>query len=450
MKRWNPRPGIFVALAGLTAVVPSAYAEQPPDVVESDDHGNTASGSLALSHLDVTSGTALSNSAFGYQALLPNSTGHANTAVGAFSLLWNTTGSGNVATGAAALAYNTSGSQDVAIGDWALGSNSAGNNNTAVGSDALYSCTADDNTAGGVNALTNDTTGANNTAFGYYALLANTTGKGNEALGVKALLSNTTGIRNLAMGSNALYGNVSGSYNVAMGFNAGYYQATGNDNIYIANQGVADESQTLRLGAQGTAGTQGSGILSAYVAGVATSQVTGSAVYVTPSGQLGVLASSERFKTDVESMGAASEKLARLRPVTFKLKSDLHRTQQYGLIAEEVAKVYPELVIRGANGRIDGVRYEELVPMLLNGAQHQQAQLAARARQADAETQVIRNLEARVEQADTQASVIRSLAAQIAHLSQFKQSMMTTLRQEQPQRITRLDTSKAAGQEQSP
>jgi trimeric autotransporter adhesin len=109
----------------------------------------------------------------------------------------------------------------------------------------------------------------------------------------------------------------------------------------------------------------GSGILSAYVAGVATTTVTGSAVYVTPSGQLGVLASSERFKTDVESMGAASEKLARLRPVTFKLKTDPDGTTQYGLIAEGVAKVYPELVIHGADGRINGVRYEELAPMLL-------------------------------------------------------------------------------------
>jgi trimeric autotransporter adhesin len=231
------------------------------------------------------------------------------------------------------------------------------------------------NTSAGASALMSNTSGANNIGLGYQALFSNTTGKGNAAQGVNALFSNTSGIRNLGIGSNALYGNVSGSYNVALGFDAGYNQTTGNDNIYINNVGVDGESQTLRLGTQGAGGVVGSGILTTFIAAVATSQVTGSAVYVTSSGQLGVLASSERFKTDVETMSDASDKLALLRPVTFKLKTDSKSTMQYGLIAEEVAKVYPELVIHGVDGRIDGVRYEELTPMLLYEVQQQRQQL---------------------------------------------------------------------------
>jgi len=428
MKRWNPRRGILAAITGLAALMQPAYADQPPDVVESDAHGNTAAGPYALARLVVTSGAVVSNSAFGYQALYSSPTGYSNTALGYFAQYSNLSGFNNVAIGTVALSYNTTGSNNVGIGIEALvGGDSPGNNNTAVGGEALYVNSGDNNTAIGFNVLQADTTGANNTAFGTNALLWNTTGKGNEAQGVNALLSNTTGIRNLGVGSNALYSNATGSYNIALGFDAGYYQ-TGSDNIYIANPGVADESQTLRLGSQGTAGVQGSGILSAYIAGVATSQVTGSAVYITPSGQLGVLASAERFKTDVETMGAASERLARLRPVTFKLKTDPKGTLQYGLIAEEVAKVYPELVIHGADGRIDGVRYEELAPMLLNGVQQQQARLIAQARKADAEAQVIHELEAQADQADAQARMIHGLEAQIASLDAFKQSMLSVLR----------------------
>lgn len=247
--------------------------------------------------------------------------------------------------------------------------------NQASGIQALASITTGaTNTAAGSAALQADTTGSNNTAFGANALESNIDGKGNAAQGVNAMINNTHGIRNLGIGNNALYNNLTGSYNVGLGFDAGY-NSTGNDNIYVSNMGVAGESQTLRLGSQGISGVQGSGILSAFIAGVYNSQLTGSAVYVTSSGQLGVLASSERFKTDVETMDSASEKLAQLRPVTFKLKTDPQGTVQYGLIAEEVASVYPELVIHGADGRIDGVRYEELAPMLLNEMQQERREM---------------------------------------------------------------------------
>jgi hypothetical protein len=120
--------------------------------------------------------------------------------------------------------------------------------------------------------------------------------------------------------------------------------------------------------------------------------VSGNAVVVSPTGQLGVVVSSERFKTSVAPMGEVSEKLQQLRPVGFHLKSDPHGPVQYGLIAEEVAKVYPELVIRDGNGRVDGVRYDELAPMLLNEVQKQQATIRAQAKRADSQAAEIRDL----------------------------------------------------------
>jgi hypothetical protein len=126
----------------------------------------------------------------------------------------------------------------------------------------------------------------------------------------------------------------------------------------------------------GTLGTVGSGIITAYIAGVTNSQITGNAVYVTSAGQLGVLGSSERFKTDIAPMPQLSDKLLKLRPVTFRYKTDPKSIQQYGLIAEEVDKVYPELVIRNDKGQIQGVRYEELAPMLLSEMQKQQQKIA--------------------------------------------------------------------------
>lgn len=398
MKRWILRSGVFASITALAAAAQLAQAAQPPDVVTSDSAGNTAAGTWALNNL--TSGIA--NNAFGEAALMQNTTGLYNSAFGEEALEVNTTGDNNLAIGDFAL-HASNGDQNTAVGTWALYSNTSGGLNTAIGDGALLG----------------NTTGSNNNAIGDGALLQNTTGGNNEAMGLNALYYNTTGINNLAIGSSALFSNSSGGYNIALGFNAGYNQTTGTDNIYIANQGVAAESQTLRLGTQGTAGVEGSGILSAYIAGVTTSQVTGSAVYITPSGQLGVLASSERFKTDVQTMGTGSEKLAQLRPVTFKLKTDPNGTKQYGLIAEEVAKVYPELVIHGTDGRINGVRYEELAPMLLNVVQEQQAQLGA------------------------QDEALRNLKAQVAQLNEFRESMMAASGEMRPKE--QLVAQRAAG-----
>jgi hypothetical protein len=344
---------------------------------------NTASGDDALYSDTIGS----YNTAIGFSSLYSNTTGNNNTAAGYESLYFNSTGSNNTASGYQALYTNTTGGNNTASGYQALLANTTGSNNTANGNLALLSnTTGANNTATGAAALQNTTSGANNTAFGNQALNSNTTGKGNAAQGVNALFSNTTGIRNLGIGSNALYANTTGGYNIALGFDAGYNVTNGSNNIEIGTMGTAGDNNTIQIGVQGTQ-------TSTAIAGIFGTTVTGSAVYVTATGQLGVLASSERFKTDVEEMGAASEKLAQLRPVTFKLKTDSKRTMQYGLIAEEVAKVYPELVIRGAGGRIDGVRYEELAPMLLNVVQQQQAKLAAQEERYDSLARQIQDMQ---------------------------------------------------------
>jgi hypothetical protein len=339
--------------------------------------------------------TGSSNTASGAQALQDNSTGNNNTASGVYALHDNTTGNYNTASGYQALngAYPATGSDNTGTGMNALYSYSTGSKNTASGVNALYSnstgsgndadgygalyenTTGDYNTAVGYETLYSNTTGTENNGAGYATLEANTTGSYNNAMGVKALFENITGSQNSAVGYGALYSNTDGNYNVGLGYFAGFNLTTGSNNIDINNRGVAGESGVIRIGIQGTQSA-------AYVAGIYGTSVTGSAVYVTPNGQLGVLASSERFKTAITPMGSNSEKLQQLRPVTFHLKTDPEGAVSYGLIAEEVAKVYPELVIRDQNGRIDGVRYEELAPMLLNEVQKITAQIEKNAAQA--------------------------------------------------------------------
>jgi hypothetical protein len=290
--------------------------------------------------------------------------------VAALSAFAQSVYSQNTAYGTFALEKNTTGSYDAAFGVDALNSNTTGSYNAAFGIDALYANTTGyENTATGSQALLSNTTGIDNTASGFDALFYNTTGNYNTASGNDALYANTSGSGNEASGHAALFSNTTGSYNVAVGYAAGYDQTTGSNNIYISHRGVAGESGVTRIG---TPDTQSK----AYVAGISGTQVTGSAVYVTSSGQLGVLASSERYKTAIEPMGENTKKLEQLRPVSFHLKADPLGAVQYGLIAEEVDKVYPELVIRDDKGKIQGVRYDELAPMLLNELQEQQKLVA--------------------------------------------------------------------------
>jgi hypothetical protein len=380
----------LLSFGGLLCIAGVALAQQPPDVVASDDYWNTAMGRSALAYLtpgadstdylgsrNTAAGSgALSsdsigyqNTAMGFQSMLSNQSGNDNVALGADALYANSTGSYKTATGFLALANNTTGYSNAASGISALNDNTTGSYNAAFGSYAISTnTTGSNNSALGSAALNFNKTGSNNTAVGYYAALSNTTGSDNTAAGYDALYSNTSGHTNVALGENALYNNTTGSHNIGIGLNAGHALTTGSNDIDIGSGGKAGESGVIRVGIEGTQ-------KQTFLAGVATSPITGAAVYVNAEGQLGVLASSERYKTAVAPMGASTEALTQLRPVTFHLKSEPQGNVQYGLIAEEVAAVYPELVIRDSAGQIQGVRYDELAPMLLNEVQQQRHEL---------------------------------------------------------------------------
>ena len=245
----------------------------------------------------------------------------------------------------------------------ALQRNTTGDSNTATGNGALDgNTTGNDNTANGFIALFANTTGANNTATGSVALQGNTTGGNNTANGTNALLNNTTGSNNTAFGFNALLTN-NGSSNVGLGVNAGKNLTTGSNNIDIGANvlGVAGEANTIRIGKSGIQ-------TKTVVAGIHGVAVTGSTVVVNANGQLGVAPSSQRFKAEIKPMGKASEGILALKPVTFRYKKDIDPDSipQFGLVAEEVAKVNPNLVTRDAKGDVYTVRYEAVNAMLLS------------------------------------------------------------------------------------
>jgi hypothetical protein len=367
-----------VILVATLAVAVSAFGQTPTcaapgcNSITSDGDGNTASGSNTLSAVEGAGG--IGNTASGNWALHFNTTGPANSAFGYSALVDNTTGFENTASGYKALFSNTIGSYNTASGGHALVLNTTGNRNNASGFQALYSnTTANDNDAVGTNALYDNTTGALNNAVGNFAMEYNTTGDNNNAFGYGALLHNTTGSDNSAQGYEALAYNTSGNSNIAIGYQAGYAQTTGSGNIYLGNAGVDHESAVTRIGSDQTA---------AFIAGISGNVQTGGTVVVTASGQLGVASSSRRYKQDIEPLGDVSERLYELRPVKFRyIKPDEQgqKPVQFGLIAEEVADVLPEVVYRNAEGNVEGVRYEELTPMLLSEVQQLHKQVAAQA-----------------------------------------------------------------------
>ena len=296
-----------------------------------------------------------------------------NTCVGTGTLDSNTTGNANTAVGTNALTSNTVGAGNTAIGVSALFNNITGENNTASGSNALALNTSGvNNTSTGGEALRSNTTGSFNTAAGAYALYFSTTGAHNTANGSYALHRTSTGDNNTAVGHNAMISNTTGSSNAAFGFGAGNAWTTGSNNIAIGNAGVAGESHTIRIGASQT---------TPFVAGIYNTRVTKArTVLVNANGQLGSSRSSIRYKEDVHTMGDASSPLMNLRPVTFRYKeaeSDGSKPIQYGLIAEEVEKVMPDLVIYNAQGTPESVAYETLPSLLLNEYQKQGRELAA-------------------------------------------------------------------------
>jgi len=314
---------------------------------------NTALGAGAL-----LANTSDNNTATGAAALLSNN-GAFNTANGALALLNNTNGYENTATGYSALTTNLDGVDNTANGINALYRNDHGNNNTAIGASALYNNQGGyNNTAVGVQASFGNTAGLGNTAVGKAALWANTTGGENTAIGGGALGANQIGNENTAIGTNALGGNSSGSANIALGADAGY-NLTGSHNIAIGNAGESGENDTVRIGDSQT---------KSYIAGIYGVTTNGAAIpiVIDGSGQLGTISSSRRFKKDIATIEKASEAILSLRPVRFRYKTDTNEIAQFGLIAEEVAKVNPALVVPDKEGKPFTVRYDAVNAMLLN------------------------------------------------------------------------------------
>ena len=348
-------------------------------------------------------------------------TGSNNTAHGWFSLFSNTTGGNNVATGYQALFSNTTGRRNVANGSTALFSNTAGNFNVAQGDQTLYS-----NTIGSVN-----------TAIGFGALFSNMNcddpgctegGSANTAIGAEALESLTTGGGNTAIGEGALINHMTGNQNIAVGLRAGQNLTDGGVNVYIANQGVPAENRTIRIGnVVSWTDIYGFGHpahTATYIAGINGATASGGvAVYINSDGLLGTLTSSARFKQDITPMNRASEAILALKPVTFRYKKEIDPagTSQFGLVAEDVEKVNPDLVVRDKEGKPYSVRYEQVNAMLLNEflkehhiVQEQQAtitQLESTVAQQKKDFQAtVAELTARL---DEQASQIQKVSAQL-------------------------------------
>jgi len=307
---------IYLAVVGVSLVCFTGFAPKAFGVTPPPDGGypskNTAEGQDAL--FSLTNGT--SNTANGYFALKANTNGDRNTANGALALFTNVTGSENTATGYAALFFNR-GSLNTATGIAALHSNATGTNNTANGQRALSgNLSGSKNTANGSGALGNNTMGDNNTADGFQALGANTTG----------------------------------SFNIALGNNAGSGVNTADDVICIGAAG-ADVSH------------------SCYIGNIFNQpSPSGLAVFVNSDGKVGTIMSSRRFKEDIKPMDKTSEDILTLQPVTFRYKKDVDPTgtAQFGLVAEDVAKVNPDLVVRDKEGKPYSVRYDQVNAMLLN------------------------------------------------------------------------------------
>jgi Chaperone of endosialidase len=328
---------LFVACLMLSPTAPAV--SPPPD--GGYPGGNTAEGQNALFSLT----TGGFNTAVGFLSLRSNTAGVLNTATGAGTLLANT-GDENTATGAGALLTNSSGAENTANGAFALFSNTTGTVNTAVGMQALFS----------------NTTGGNNMAGGAGALSSNTIGANNTANGIAALYHNTTGNLNTANGSSALFSNTTGAANIALGAFAGSSVTTANHVICIGTDGANVDN-------------------SCYIGNIRDAAVAADAeqVYVDSTGKLGTfLFSSHRFKTQIKPMERASEVIFALKPVTFRYKSEIEPggKSQFGLVAEEVESVNPDLVVSDKEGKPYSVRYDQVNAMLLNEflKEHRQVQ----------------------------------------------------------------------------
>jgi len=375
------------------AVLPAAQAVSPPPD-GGYPGGNTAEGQNAL----FTLSTGEFNTAVGFFALDSNTTGSFNTALGAGTLFANTVSS-NTAVGAGALLSNTIGFGNTATGAFALVLNTTGLTNVANGYQALFgNTTGSQNTAIGTGALFSNTTGHGNTATGLGALAANTVGQSNTANGINALVANITGSGNTAFGSGALDSNTTGHGNTALGDGAGGNVTTASNAISIGSNG-ANVSNSCFIG---------------NIRGITTANNDAVQVMIDSAGQLGTVSSSRRYKTDIKPMDKGSESILALKPVSFRYKAHKDATPQFGLIAEQVAEVNPDLVVRDKNGEIYTVRYDAVNAMLLNEflkehrkVEEQQATIAQLKKDFGA---TIGQLTARL---DEQAAQIQNVSAQL-------------------------------------
>jgi polyhydroxyalkanoate synthesis regulator phasin len=297
-----------------------------------------------------------------------------NTAIGSLALNSNTTGAYNTAIGSSSLQHNGGGSSNTAIGLATLDFNTDGNSNTAIGYHALNNSNGSSNVASGAYALENNSTGSSNVAIGYYAL--NTTTGGN---------------------------------NIAIGTNAGQTLTTGSANIEIGNVGDAADANTIRIGDSFYQ-------TKAFIAGI-RGKTTGNAnaipVLIDSAGQLGTMSSSRRYKFDISDMDRATDGLMQLRPVTFRyLAHGDNAPLQYGLIAEEVDQVYPELVARNKDGQVETVMYQFLAPMLLNEVQKQHRQIDEQQTTIDQENRKIEKQQTTI---DALEQRLEALERQVAH-----------------------------------
>jgi len=329
------------------------------------------------------------NTAEGQNALLSLTTGSFNTANGWLSLRAVTTGSFNTGVGAGTLALNTA------------------DNNTATGAGALLSNTTGCcNTAHGVFALLSNTTGGANTAVGEGALQANVDGSNNTAIGERALFLHPTGSFNTAVGRGTLIGST-GSLNTALGWQAGANQTGGQGNVYIG------------AGISGVAGEQNT----TYIRNVYDSQATARVVYVNSDNKIGTLSSSRRYKEDIKPMDKASEELFALRPVTFRYKKEIDRARalSFGLIAEEVAQISPDLITRDRDGKPETVRYDAVNAMLLNEFLKEHRKVEQQSREILEQRATITELKSSVDQQREGMEVLnaqlREQAAQIQKVS---------------------------------
>ena len=323
---------------------------------------------------------------------------------------------GNTAEGQGALLNLTSGTFNTAVGLFSLRSNTQNMFNTAIGAGALFANTSNDNTATGAAALLTNTTGTDNTANGSLALLNNTTGTENAAFGASALLSSTTGGGNTAVGFNALPNNTTGITNTAVGFNAGFGITTA-DNVIVIGTNVAGENLDH----------------SCFIGEIfgATSS-SGTAVFINSDGRLGTTTSSQRFKEAIEPMAQASGTLFALKPVRFRYKKEIDptRTSQFGLVAEDVEKVDPALVVRDKEGKAYSVRYDQVNAMLLNEFLKEHCKVEEQSReileQRATITELKKGIATVVAELKEQTSQIQKVTAQLATASPSHRGLRTS------------------------